>query len=791
MFLPSIPYIAQKNRRQTLQFGGINYTENCSDGQFSDANGVCTQLFPTLSPRPGRSGNNHYARATSIFAHDALYVTADDSIYRNGRWIGNVGEGPKQFAIVGNKLCIFPDKRYYDLYTDEYGSLDAKVYIYAARATFTADGFTWTDGHGRVDVNPIEIPVMYDVDGVTKIMTYDEPSFLGNRWDDPNPAEYDVGGNYTNRFVIPEILPDGTYKLPLSKDGGDYNAGKNNSGIYLKKDNYYTPPLPDRLLSWRKYNAIIDTTSSYTEDTDSEELSFDTMAELMASDYYSGGTSFTFDPARGAYAVTGSGTSDRQTVYRVLQNQLICSSVIHPVDPQGPIYVMVTTRTATKVVGARYKRGGVCYGVVWGHPGDDPGQYPYPGEDGYKDGYWYEYTGDQRDGLVSNASFQVYVSTGANALSGFKVGDRVKVSGCITHPENNTPDGSYLVVTAITDHGITFDTSALTPGVEMGTFSVQRAVPDLDYVCAHENRLWGVSIVDKTIYASALGDPSSFYEYGVGEATSSYAVAVGSAGEWTGICSYSGAVCCWKEDILHKVYGSFPADYQVYSYNVSGVQDGSWASLQVINEVLYYKGDKGVYAYTGSTPQLISTAFGTRKHQYAVAGSNDLSYRITMQDADTRKWATYVYDIVRGLWMQEDSEHFLGYSNLHGVVQALAADGMIYSIDGNDNEMFNWTATLVPFDETSIVTKRYSKLIFRLDIAKHAWLRVYVREDNKPWRLAATITPSENSMTRVLPIRIGQCDRFTVRCDGYGKVLVRSMAREFAAGTEFTGGNAL
>ena len=75
-----------------------------------------------------------------------------------------------------------------------------------------------------------------------------------------------------------------------------------------------------------------------------------------------------------------------------------------------------------------------------------------------------------------------------------------------------------------------------TPQADIGTVAI-KGVPDLDYICECENRLWGCSSADKTIYASALGMPEIFYDYR-GVSTDSYAVAVGSAGEFTGICKF-------------------------------------------------------------------------------------------------------------------------------------------------------------------------------------------------------------------------------------------------------------
>ena len=65
-------------------------------------------------------------------------------------------------------------------------------------------------------------------------------------------------------------------------------------------------------------------------------------------------------------------------------------------------------------------------------------------------------------------------------------------------------------------------------------------MPDLDFICESENRLWGCSNETRTIYASALGDPTNFFSY-QGLSTDSYAVAVGSEGR--GLSAAVLAVC--------------------------------------------------------------------------------------------------------------------------------------------------------------------------------------------------------------------------------------------------------
>ena len=209
--------------------------------------------------------------------------------------------------------------------------------------------------------------------------------------------------------------------------------------------------------------------------------------------------------------------------------------------------------------------------------------------------------------------------TGAGDLTEkFSAGDGLKITGCTVNEANN----KTFVVKAVTETVLTATTDeAFTAGTETGTITFAREVPDMDFICESENRLWGCSNEEQTIYASALGDPSNFNVF-EGLSTDSYALAVGTDGDFTGCCKLSSSVLFWKENVLHKMLGSYPAEYQLYQYTVEGLRSGCPKSMQVINEVLFYVGLHGVYAYSGNAPSLISANFGEREISEA-AGGND------------------------------------------------------------------------------------------------------------------------------------------------------------------------
>lgn len=410
--------------------------------------------------------------------------------------------------------------------------------------------------------------------------------------------------------------------------------------------------------------------------------------------------------------------------------------------------------------------------------------------------YSYE-TRDSGDGqvflTVGTINFDVYDSRQKNEVlsSYFKKGDRVSISGCEKLTKNNTKKGDYLIIESLTafadsssvSYGLKFSNADFTQGEETSEVEITRPAPNLSFICESENRLWGVSDEDNTIYASALGDPTNFYVYD-GLSTDSYAVAVGSDGKWTGCCPLGGNVLFWKEDKLHKLLGSVPSEYQLYTYTVQGVQEGSWKSMKVINEVLYYKGEKGVYAYGGSTPILLSENFGTRRFGNASGGSDGQHYYICMQDLDTQKWGVWGYNTMRGIWLQQLNERVIDFTNLDGDMYYLTGDGKsVWKVGEEDETPIEWSADLYPMDEQTNGKKGYSKILMRFELEQGAFVKVELKEDYGRWKKVGTVNGARRS-TENFYVMPGRCDTFQIRLSGKGRCIIKSITREFDLGSE-------
>ena len=130
---------------------------------------------------------------------------------------------------------------------------------------------------------------------------------------------------------------------------------------------------------------------------------------------------------------------------------------------------------------------------------------------------------------------------------------------------------------------------------------------------------------------------------------------VGSDGPFTGAATCMGYALFFKENTLHKLYGSKPSDFQLSSLRCRGVARNAARSLCVLNETLYYLSPDGVMAWDGSIPAKVSAALDAGRLanvKQAVGGALDGRYYLHVSRENEVR--LLVYDTERGLWHEED-----------------------------------------------------------------------------------------------------------------------------------------
>ena len=358
----------------------------------------------------------------------------------------------------------------------------------------------------------------------------------------------------------------------------------------------------------------------------------------------------------------------------------------------------------------------------------------------------------------------------------FAKGDNVKITGCST-PENN----KEIIVREVTESELVFDENSFTAGVESAEVTLKREVPDLDFICENNYRLWGTH--GNTIYSSKYSDPLNFACF-EGLAGDSYAIDVPSEGDFTGCIPYSTHICFFKENVLHKLYGDKPSNFRIVNSNVYGVQSGSEKSMQIVNEQLIYKGVGGVYSYTGGVPELISEKFGTNRYSDAVACCDGEIYYISMKQGD--KWNLFAYDVLKNIWLREDGTNAADMTFHNGKVYYIDADtkNMYYIDKTADRSDIEWGATFCTIHETINERKGYSKFHLRLDLTAGAWLSVDIKTDNDTqWKQVYT-THNAKAKTISVPIMPTRCDSIDIRLRGKGECTIKAFIREFTTGSD-------
>ena len=325
--------------------------------------------------------------------------------------------------------------------------------------------------------------------------------------------------------------------------------------------------------------------------------------------------------------------------------------------------------------------------------------------------------------------------------------------------------------------------------------TVSRTMPNMDFVVESDNRLWGCRYgtarngkVVNEIYASKLGDFKNWECY-MGLSTDSYTASVGTDGPFTGAITHLGHPLFFKENFVHKVYGSYPANFQIQATALRGVQRGCHRSLAIVNEILYYKARHAVVAYDGSLPVEVSAAFGEERYSEAVAGAHGNKYYISMTDS-RGGWHLMVYDTAKGLWHREDSFRADWFCSCREELYAIEhGTGKIITMLGSgtqDRGKVQWMVQTGTMGTDMPDMKYISRLLVRLSLEIGAKVRLYAQYDSMGgWESLGVVTGTD-LRSFPLPIRPRRCDHFRLRIEGEGDARIYSITKTIEQGSDIS-----
>lgn len=652
MLLPYLAELQSVSKKYTVAFRGINYAEGYQDGEMAECENLSTEKYPCISQRAARVKVGQYEAPQTLHAKDGIIVIDGINVFYNEEKVGEVTEGKKQTATIGNYVVIFPDKKYYNVATKEFGSMEE---------TFTGAGLVFTQ-------NTISMGKFDFRDGDT----------------------VQISGCTTE---------------------------ENNKTLVVNSVSASTLQFEE--------NAFTEGTEAGTVTIKREEKSFAAAGLVFKANTITTTGEFTFRDGDTVEITGCTKTANNKTA--------VIKSATDKILTFEDNTFTATTESATVTIKCKEKTV-TATGLVF-----------------------------TKNEIQMTGEFK------------FREGDAVEISGCTTKENNKTP-----IIRSVSSTALTFKDNTFTAVTEVDEVTIKRKVPDLEFICESNYRLWGTK--GNTIYSSKFSDPFNFNVFD-GLSSDSYYIDVGSDGAFTGCIPYSSHICFFKENTLHKLYGTKPSNFQIVTANIYGVQSGCERSMCIVNEQLLYKGIDGVYAYTGGVPELISSKFGTKRFSDAVATCDGERYYISMKHND--EWGMYVYDVLKNIWLREDNTHAYDMTFYDGYVYFVDGSGALYKVDRTaGREDIEWSVTFCPFNETVNEKKGYSKFHLRIDMSAGAWIMVDVKTDmDTQWREVYK-THNEKARTISVPIIPTRCDSVTVRLRGKGECTVKAFIREFTTGSD-------
>lgn len=743
--LPDIP-TWENATLMTTTFLGLNRGLSIADGEMADMYNMSSDNYPVLSTRRSRGKpifpvvgggiTEHEGTVSGMLGTDKLIVCVGEKVYMDGVEVPVILSAephmqPKHLVSMGAYVCIWPDK----------------VYFNTANLTDNGSmGMYWTpDEESEVSAMMCRKDgTNYDMEAITIADTAPAEPEDKQLWLDTS-GENDVLKQYSAIYQEWVQVATTYIKIQATGIGKDLKEGDvvHLSGVRVKDD------------AQTEVEALAETedaTLTYTVD-----------------DFY----------LYSSFKTTHQGGTNWVSTTPIFAENTVTVKVTGIPDGAYVKSAVMSFKSGVSLYGAKYL---TMNGVSFGEGMDVSIPTTVSGNGEYSFKFRFQ----------SNNNATVSGSHGGSVtFSDIVLSVTYQTDGQAEATEEidflNTTNivygcgDDYIIVAGLLHQQLTLADSIV----------CELKIPDLDYVCEANNRLWGCSYseLDGTltneIRCCALGDFRNWYKF-EGTSMDSYVMSVGSDGPFTAAYSLQGVPLMWKEDYLHKISGTQPSNYTLNTIKCRGVQAGSNHSLAVVNETLYYKARNDVMAYDGAMPYAVSEKLGTARYHDAVGGGYRDKYYICMQD-DSARWHVYVLDTAKGLWHKEDEAYIPHMASADGeLVLALEKDkATALRTVGNasgDKENFSWSVTFGVFGYAYERAKYLSRFNIRAQMEAGSEMTFEIMYDSSgEWEKMGTMK-AKTIRTFMLPVIPRRCDHCQIRISGKGKVSIYSIARVFEEG---------
>ena len=264
---------------------------------------------------------------------------------------------------------------------------------------------------------------------------------------------------------------------------------------------------------------------------------------------------------------------------------------------------------------------------------------------------------------------------------------------------------------------------------------------------------------------------------------------MGSDGDVTACCAFGGQVLFWKEDMVHKVMGTKPGNFQINDTPIRGVQQGCERSLCIVNESLMYKSREAVCVYDGGTPMDVSDALGAEMYEDAAAGAQGDRYYISMRGEDGG-YDLYVFDEAKGLWFREDETRAMWFAQLGGQLYYADEAGDMWAVRGTAEAgaeaegPFPWYAETGDLLVNMPDNKYVSRIQIRAGVEKGSKLKLEMLYDSEGEWITIFDRGYSRKASFTVPIIPMRCDHFRMRISGVGRSCVYAVSKEIEMGSE-------
>lgn len=128
MLLPNMRYADRICKDTQTRFKGLNHNYGAGDGEIWDMKDMTGDHYPLLAVRDPRvllDDVNSGGSGWGLYSWDGLCWVDDEGFWYRNEWKGALTAGMKTFASLGSTIVILPDKKFYNVETDTFGSLEA------------------------------------------------------------------------------------------------------------------------------------------------------------------------------------------------------------------------------------------------------------------------------------------------------------------------------------------------------------------------------------------------------------------------------------------------------------------------------------------------------------------------------------------------------------------------------------------------------------------------------------------------------------------------------------------